>query len=723
VRKRLQRNVLMLSTVLFITCVIPVAQVLGSGSAQAISLAGRTAEVRLASGQTSGPASVPVQPVECCAPTGDNEPKVGGDFGDQGFSSLTQIARNNVDHLAGAWLDHLPGWDTGTAQESTPVAVGGVLYVQTPLGDVFAVDGVTGHVIWEYQSGLRGTERGVAVSADRVFSALGGEHVVALDRQTGALIWKAQVGTPGQDTAANGSATPWTLYYNGLVLVGTENGGGSGMRGHLYALNASNGTVAWNFAGTAGPGQPGNNTWLGDSWMLGGGDAWMAPAIDPQLGLIYLAVANPQPRTGGAGRAGNNLYTNSLVALRWNTGKLVWYFQSVHHDLWDYDNTMSPVIAAVRYRSGVKKVVIYGSKTGWLYYLNAATGRPVLPVTEKRVPTLAAQATSPTQPIPAGDSLVPTCPQPAGATQAIADYASGCEFTPYLTKPVIVTPGAGGGANWALMSFDRQTGLLYVPATEMDNAFSTGLPYGQPQDWFPVGERRGGIIDAVDPRTNKIAWQIATADPMAKGDGVLTTSTGLLFEGSPSGVLSARSASTGRLLWTWRTGVSIATTPITYAVHGTQYVAIIGGDGSAPDSLWALRLGGTVPQAAPLPQIPGRVPVPGVTVAGSAVADQVVLGRTWDTVTNAPSLTENLASEIAMAPAIMTVPSGTTVTFVNPSGNTMDHCAESFFDPAAFKIGPLAPGQSGSFHFVKPGDYFYNDCAGFPWNTGEIVVS
>ena len=196
--------------------------------------------------------------------------------------------------LSGAWLDHLEGGATSAAQESTPVAVGGRLYVQTSQGDVFAVDGATGHVIWEYKSGLAGTERGVAVAAGRVFAALGHEHVVALNQQTGALIWQTQVGTAGQDTSANGSLTPWTLYYNGLVYVGTENGGGAGMRGHLYALHAANGAVAWSFAGTAGPGQPGHGSWKGTSWMLGGGDVWMAPAVDAQLGLIYVAVANPR---------------------------------------------------------------------------------------------------------------------------------------------------------------------------------------------------------------------------------------------------------------------------------------------------------------------------------------------------------------------------------------------------------------------------------------------
>ena len=643
------------------------------------------------------------------------------------FSPLTQITPGNVSKLRGAWMVHLEGGANDRAQEGTPVAVGGNLYVQTAQGDVFALNGATGHVIWEYKSGFPGTERGVAIAGGRVFAAVGGEHVVALNQQTGTLIWQVQVGTPGDDTAANGSSTPWTLYANGLVLTGTENGGASGMRGHIYALHASDGSPAWNFAGTAGTGQPGNDTWLGDSWKLGGGDAWMAPAYDAKLGLLYLALGNPEPRVSGAARAGDNLYTNTLVALDVNTGKLVWHFQSIHHDLWDYDNVNTPVIARVRYPSGFKTVVIYGTKSAWLYYLDAKTGKPALPVHEVPVPQLASQATSPTQPIPAGQPLTPTCPQNTGPLQPVPDYMSGCEFTPYLHSAVIVTPAGAGGANWAPDSFDRKTGLLYVPAALVNFAYTDGLPYGQPTFFKPEGEFRGGALDAVNPKTNTIVWRKTVPFGLTNGDGVLTTSTGLLFEGSPQGTFWARRATTGRILWRWQTGAGIETTPVTYRVHGVQYVAILAGGNTAftstfGDSLWAFRLGGKLGPATAGPSIPSRVPVNGVTIAGSAVANTVVLGRDWDTTTGAPGTTEDLASQTAMAPAIMTVPVGTTVTFSNPAGNSKQHCAEAFFDPASFKIGPLAPGQAGTFQFTKPGTYFYNDCAGFPWDTGEIIV-
>ncbi|HUZ56270.1 MAG TPA: PQQ-binding-like beta-propeller repeat protein [Streptosporangiaceae bacterium] len=695
-----------------LACAIPASAAFATGQAQR----------RQAANQTAAARRVPVQDSQCCAPTAADVPKLGGDYGDQDYSSLSTITPLNVRGLAGAWRASLDDTAVRSAQESTPVAVSGDLYVQTGQGDVFAVNGASGRVIWKYTSGLTGTERGVAVGNGLVFSALGGEHVVALSQQTGSPRWQVQVGTPGQDTTANGSATPWTLYYKGLVLVGTENGGGSGMRGHIYALRASNGSVAWSFAATAGPGQAGHGSWAGDSWLLGGGDVWMPPAIDPRLGLIYLTLANPEPRTDGAARAGNNLYTNSLVALRWNTGKLVWHFQSVHHDLWDYDNEMAPVIASVRYRSGVRKVVIYGSKTAWLYYLDAQTGKPVVPVHEKKVPVLPALASSPTQPVPDGDSLVPTCPGKTGIDRPVPGYASGCEFAPFGNKPVVVSPGRGGGGNWAPLSFDQKTGLVYDPASEENAAFSSGLPYGQPTFWSPAGELRGGVLDAIDPRTNTIVWQRATRYSQANGDGILTTASGLLFEGSPDGLLYARSAASGKVLWKWQTGTGIATTPITYFAHGRQYVAVFACGGSVPCNLWAFRLHGTVPPVKAPARQPVRVLVSGPTVAGSAIADTVVMGRTWDTSTHSPGRTENLGSQTAMAPPVMTVPAGTKVIFVNPAGNAKDHCARSFFDPASFTIGPLAPGGSGSFHFVNPGTYFYNDCAGFPWNTGEIVV-
>jgi PQQ-dependent dehydrogenase (methanol/ethanol family) len=670
------------------------------------------------------PAGVPRQPAECCGATGADVPKVGGDLGDQDYSSLDQITAGNVTSLAGAWLDHLPGGPVAARQESTPVAVGGVLYLQTSDGDVFAVNGATGDVIWTYSSGEQGKERGVAVGAGRVYAALPHERVVALNQTTGALVWQAKVGTAGQDTAANDSSTPWVLYYRGLVLTGTENGGGAGMRGHLYALHASTGKRAWAFAGTAGPGQPGHSSWKGGSWRLGGGDVWMAPAVDPQLGLIYLTVANPQPRTAGAARKGNDLYTNSLVALHWSTGKPAWWFQSVHHDLWDYDNTMSPVIADVRVKGKVRKVVVYGSKTAWLYYLDAKTGKPVLPVREVKVRQLASQDTARTQPIPQGNPLEPTCPEAGTPTRPIPDYLSGCEFTPYLHAAVLVDPAGSGGANWALMSFDQRTGLIYVPAALQADAYTDGKPYGQPTFWAPEGELTAGVLDAVNPATNKIVWRQPTQFEQSDGDGIVTTAGGLLFEGSLNGILAARSVSTGKVLWSWQTGGDITSTPVSYSVGGVQYLAVLTGKvPSSGDSLWALRLGGSLPQAAPPPPLPSRVPVTGPTVAGSATGDVVVLGRTWDSATGAPGGTENLASQVAMAPPIMTVPAGTTVTFENPSGNSHKHCAESFFDPASFTIGPLSPGQSGSFTFTKAGSYFYNDCAGFPWDTGEIVVS
>ena len=182
------------------------------------------------------------------------------------------------------------------------------------------------------------------------------------------------------------------------------------------------------------------------------------------------------------------------------------------------------------------------------------------------------------------------------------------------------------------------------------------------------------------------------------------------------------------MAWDWQAGAGITAAPITYTAGGQQYVAVLAGGARVPqhsrlgDSLVAFRIGGGLSQASPPPPVPTRLPVDAPAVAGSAAHDTVVLGRRWDAATGAPGTTEDLGSAVAMAPPVMTVPAGTTVTFTNPAGNAKDHCAESFFDPASFKIGPLAPGQSGTVTFSQAGTYFYNDCAGFPWNTGEIIV-
>ena len=256
---------------------------------------------------------------------------------------------------------------------------------------MFAVNGATGQVIWEYKFGLRRAPSAAWRSAaGRVFAALGQASTWSRsNQQTGALIWQAQVGTTGQDTSANGAATPWTLYYKGLVLVGTENGGGAGharppvrAAGHQRQPG-----LELRRHGRARPARPQH---LEGHFL----DARRRRRVDgpgrrPPARADLPRGGQPRAAIVGAGRAGNDLYTNSLVALHASTGKLDWYFQSVHHDLWDYDNTMSPVIADVRYPHGARKVVIYGSKTGWLYYLNAKTGKPAIPVREKKVPQLA----------------------------------------------------------------------------------------------------------------------------------------------------------------------------------------------------------------------------------------------------------------------------------------------------------------------------------------------
>ena len=222
---------------------------------------------------------------------------------------------------------------------------------------MFAIDAATGARIWTYRPTAGGqTNRGVAVAEGKVFSGQPGTRLVALDQKTGALVWETSVaergGTPGA-----------IIYHDGLVYAGIA-GGESGVRGQFGAYDAKTGKEVWKFYTIPGPGEFGHDTWEGDSWMRGGGPLWTHPAIDPELGLVYLPVGNAYPDTDGSTRGGDNLFTASIVALDLKTGVRKWHFQEVHHDIWDYDNQTPPVLADIRYQGQLRKILIHGGKTG-----------------------------------------------------------------------------------------------------------------------------------------------------------------------------------------------------------------------------------------------------------------------------------------------------------------------------------------------------------------------
>ncbi len=663
----------------------------------------------------------------CCTAGDKDFPKVGGNLGNQNFSSLRQVTRSNVSKLGGAWLNRVEGGITTGTNQSTPVVVDGVIFLETALGNVIAVDGKTGVTKWKVaKSGT--TRRGVAVAKDLglVYTLSGASNaLVALDINTGAEMWRKEYPTQLGNVQKVG-----LVYHDKRLYIGTNDGS----VGAALSVNGTDGTLLNFFYGVPqNPGDPGYDTWGGASpAQRTGGTPWIHPAVDPELGMVYWTFGNTRGGSSqnGSSRPGKNLYANSIVALDLKTGAYKWHFQSVHHDIWDMDNVMSPVLADVMIRGQMRKVVVYGSKTGMYYILDRKDGTAPLGIDEVPVPVDPRQASYPTQPRPRQPGFVESCPVteplggpvPGSPNRAVPNYPLGCLYAAHWDgAPVLSFPGHGGGADWSHVSFSHSTKLVYtgvgyVGASHSLNEGSNGLR--------PPGEYMTGAVVATDPSTNLTRWKRAMPYSLAHGNGILTTASDLLFIGQPDGNLIGMDATNGRELWRFQTGAAISASPITYTIDGEQYVAIYaGGTGipygnSAPrgDYLWAFKVGGALPPAAtPNPPVVRR-PVSGSPVTGASANFTVLLGRSSAV---AAEQSINSGSTNGMFPTHMQVPLGSAVNFVNPASSVHDHCATQFFE-GLFNFR-LKPGQSASYTFTKAGEYFFNDCHN-PRSTGKIEV-
>ncbi|GAA0910913.1 hypothetical protein Vau01_067190 [Virgisporangium aurantiacum] len=655
---------------------------------------------------------------------GDRDfPKVGGNLGNQNYSSLRRIDRGNVRHLRGAWLNRIEGGITEGNNESTAVVVDGVIYIESAFGNVIAVDGVTGQTKWRYQQ-TRGTlvRRGVAVGDGKVFTKSNENYVIALDRATGQVVWERQVEGFGNIEKVA------VVYCDGMLFCGTNDG----PRGAAVAFDAGTGDVKWHFWGTPGPGELGHDTWEGESWTEGGATPWIHPAVDPELGLTYWTFGNARgfnSSQDGSQRGGQNLFANSLVALDLRTGAYKWHFQSIHHDIWDMDNVMAPVLADVRIRGRNRKVVVYGSKSGMFFVLDRVDGSAPLGIVERPVPQEPRQKTWPTQPFPVQGGWTEQRPvdQPLGTevpgdpNRAVPNYVTGALYTPHWDVPILSIPGHGGGGDWSHLSFSHRTGLVYtgygyVAAAHSLTEASNGLR--------PPGEYQTGGVVAVDVSTNRVTWKKRMPYSLAHGNGILTTASDLLFIGQPDGNLLALDARTGRELWRFQTGAAISSSPIMYRVGNDEYLAVYAGGTGIPygnsgprgDYLWAFRIGGRLdPVPAPAPPVIRR-PVQGAPVEGAVVGNTVVIGRTYSG--GQVGGTESFGVN-AMAPTHLRVPVGTTVTFTNPATNAGPRGVTQFFE-GLFNV-TLHPGQSFQYTFTRAGEYFFND-PGSPRSTGKVEV-
>ncbi|MEP7242805.1 MAG: PQQ-binding-like beta-propeller repeat protein [Gammaproteobacteria bacterium] len=567
----------------------------------------------------------------------------GGTLANQRYSPLTLLNRDNVAGLKGLWRTSM-GSATGPAHagQAQILTYEGVLYVANGVNDVFAMDVDTGKILWTYHgnpdprggSPIGKVSRGVALGEGKVFVGHTDARLAALNQRTGKVIWSIEA-ERWQDGYA---ITAAPLYYDGLVIMGF-NGGEMGTRGRLKAYDAKTGKLRWTFYTVPGPGEFGHDTWPSDSdaWTRGGAAIWQTPAVDPQLGLIYFSTGNPGPDLHADGRRGDNLFSVSIVALEAKTGKYRWHFQLVHHDIWDYDSPNPVVLFDASVGGTIRKGLVEVSKTGWAYILDRETGKPLVGIGEKAVPQEARQATAATQPYPVGDAVVPQeidmIPDGVRLAPGSTELPNkGRIFTPFWTEPVSVKPGTMGGANWPPSSYDPDSHLLYVCASDRISTFWARQRLEPPgANKVYMGGSFGqaevddsGILAALDVTTNRLVWRQQWREICYSGSVV--TAGGLLFVGRADGRLTALDKSNGAKLWEFMTDAGVNTTVTTFEHRSKQYVVVHAGgglfaNGKRGDGIWMFSLEGKIESLAQpsmsAPRAAGALPGP---AAGAARA-------------------------------------------------------------------------------------------------------
>ncbi len=479
-----------------------------------------------------------------------------GDYGAIRHRALNQISTANVADLRLEWV-----FQTGQtgAFETVPLVVDGVMYLTGPEATAFAVDARSGRQLWAYKYAMPpkaklccGTiNRGMAMLGDRLFMVTGDAHLIAIESKTGQQIWDSEIAPVTQSYGA----TLAPLAVKDKIIVGVA-GGEYGIRGLVDAFDANTGKRAWRFWTVPGKGEPGNETWHGDSWKNGGGPTWMTGTYDPALNLLYWGVGNPGPDLSGDVRKGDNLYTCSLVALDADTGKLKWHFQFTPHDTHDWDANETPMLLDLKWNGRERKVVAQANRNGFFYLLDRATGEFLMAKAFSR------------------------------QNWAKAIDAKGRPIVLPNTEPseegTRLCPGLAGGTNWMAPSYNPATGWFYFQVREQCDVYFTQPPsfVAGKAYWGSVSraasdEKEWGLLKAMDPATGETKWDFRYY--RAPWGGTMSTSGGLIFSGDEDGYFMAFDAKTGKNLWKMNTGSAIKTAPITYMIDGRQYVTMPSG--------------------------------------------------------------------------------------------------------------------------------------------------
>ena len=485
-------------------------------------------------------------------------PSYNGELNGNRFTRLTQISKANLPRLAAQWTFTMEG--TARA-ETTPVVVQGIMYI-TSSNECWALDAGTGRQIWHYQrprtkdlvgNAAQGFNRGVAWAGDRVFMVTDHAHLIALDRFTGELQWEAEMA----DWRQNYNATSAPLAVGNLVISGTA-GGEQGARGFVAAFEQSTGKEVWRTWTVPLRGEPGSETWIGSAIEHPAAATWFTGTYDPELDLVYWPTGNPGPDYNADERRGDNLYSNSILALNARTGRMKWYYQFTPHDVYDWDATEPPVLVDANWRGAPRKLLIQANRNGFFYVLDRVNGKLLL--------------------------ATPFLDKLTWAKEIGADGRPVLNPSETAGGGVKVCPSQDGATNWYSTAYDPGQGVYFVQTLEKCSIY-----YKRPTDWQPgrsylggsqrnvTGETAQKILRALDIQSGKTVWSLPQVGPANSWGGVLATQSGLVFFVDDSGMFVAADSSTGQPLWRFQSNQIIKASPMTYVFDNRQYVAIVAG--------------------------------------------------------------------------------------------------------------------------------------------------
>lgn len=475
-----------------------------------------------------------------------------GSYASHRYSPLTEITPANVAGLRPQWVYQVQ--EAGQI-EATPLVADGVMYITEARSRVAALDLRTGRTLWRYEPpvprdvrtiGFGPVNRGVALLDDRVYVGTVNAHLVALDALSGSVRWDVAVA----DNALGYAITSAPLAIDGRIVIGVS-GGEAGIRGFLDAYDAKTGARLWRFHTVPGPGEPGHDTWAGESWTTGGAPTWLSGSYDPELDLIYWGVGNPGPWNGD-NRLGDNLYSCSLIALDASTGRLRWHFQFTPHDTHDWDANQIPVLVDATIDGHPRKLVVTANRNGFYYVLDRATGAFV------RGTPFATQTWARGLDERGRPTVIPgTDPSEEGT---------------------LVWPSLQGATNWFSPAFDAERQLFFVPVRELGSRYfkseveyEPGKPFLGASEDVVSGDLVYGAVRALDVLSGERRWEHRLLSPLWAG--VMATAGGLVFGSTNEGNVYALDATTGDALWDFQAGGPCTANPIAFQIDGHQHIA------------------------------------------------------------------------------------------------------------------------------------------------------